>query len=37
VRVSTLEVLTIGRVGVDLYPRQTGVGLGDGPAEDNNA
>jgi 5-dehydro-2-deoxygluconokinase len=27
VRVSTLEVLTMGRVGVDLYPRQTGVRL----------
>jgi 5-dehydro-2-deoxygluconokinase len=27
--VSTLEVLTMGRVGVDLYPLQSGVGLED--------
>ena len=26
---SALEVLTMGRVGVDLYPLQTGVGLAD--------
>jgi hypothetical protein len=28
-RVSALEVLTMGRVGVDLYPMQAGVGLED--------
>ena len=26
-RANTLEVLTMGRVGVDLYPLQAGVGL----------
>lgn len=26
---SVLEILTIGRLGVDLYPLQDGVGLGD--------
>ncbi len=26
---TALEVLTIGRVGVDLYPQQSGVGLAE--------